>query len=60
MLNNIDVTLTQLQYRLMGSIYLSQYQSFTTYVLRDADYAMTRLLSGLTAATQNIESSMHT
>ena len=40
----------------MGSIYLSQYQSFTTYVLRDAGYAMTRLLSGLTAATQNIES----
>ena len=56
MLNNINVALTQLQYRLMGSIYLSQYQSFTTYVLRDAGYAMTRLLSGLTAATQNIES----
>ena len=56
MLNNINVALTQLQYRLMGSIYLSQYQSFTTYVLRDAGYAMTRLLSGLTAATQNIKS----
>ena len=56
MLNNINVALTQLQYRLMGSIYLSQYQSFTTYVLRDVGYAMTRLLSGLTAATQNIES----
>ena len=56
MLNNINVALTQLQYRLMGSIYLSQYQSFTTYVLRDAGYAMTRLLSGLTAAIQNIES----
>ena len=56
MLNNINVALTQLQYRLMESIYLSQYQSFTTYVLRDAGYAMTRLLSGLTAATQNIES----
>ena len=56
MLNNINVALTQLQYRLMGSIYLSQYQSFTTYVLRDAGYVMTRLLSGLTAATQNIES----
>ena len=40
----------------MGTIYLSQYKSFTTYVLRDAGYAMTRLLSGLTAATQNIES----
>ena len=51
MLNNINVALTQLQYRWMGSIYLSQYQSFTTYVLRDAGYAMTRLLSGLTAAT---------
>ena len=51
MLNNINVALTQLQYRLMGSIYLSQYQSFTTYVLRDAGYAITRLLSGLTAAT---------
>ena len=48
---NINVALTQLQYRLMGSIYLSQYQSFTTYVLRDAGYAITRLLSGLTAAT---------
>ena len=56
MLNNINVALTQLQYRLMGSIYLSQYQSFTTYVLRDAGYAMIRLLSGLTVATQNIES----
>ena len=56
MLNNINVALIQLQYRLMQSIYLSQYQSFTTYVLRDAGYAMTRLLSGLTAATQNIES----
>ena len=33
MLNNINVALTQLQYRLMGSIYLSQCQSFTTYVL---------------------------
>ena len=40
----------------MGSIYLSQYQSLTTYVLRDAGYAMTRLLLGLTAATQIIES----
>ena len=29
MLNNINVALTQLQYKLMGSIYLSQYQSFT-------------------------------
>ena len=56
MLNNINVALTKLQYRLMGSIYLTQYQSFTTYVLRDAGYAMTRLLSGLTTATQNIES----
>ena len=36
MLNNINVALTQLRYRLMGSIYLSQYQSFTTYTLRDA------------------------
>ena len=56
MLNSINVALTQLQYRLMGSIYISQSQSFTTYVLKDAGYAMTRLLSGLTAATQNIES----
>ena len=56
MLNSLNVALTQLQYRLMGTIYLSQYKSFTTYVLRDAGYAMTRLLSGLTAAAQNIES----
>ena len=56
MLNNLNVALTQLQYKMMGTIYLSQYKSFTTYVLRDAGYAMTRLLSGLTAATQNIES----
>ena len=56
MLNNLNVALTQLQYKIMGTIYLSQYKSFTTYVLRDAGYAMTRLLSGLTAATQNIES----
>ena len=56
MLNSLSVALTQLQYKLMGTIYLSQYKSFTTYVLRDAGYAMTRLLSGLTAATQNIES----
>ena len=56
MLNNLNVALTKLQYKMMGTIYLSQYKSFTTYVLRDAGYAMTRLLSGLTAATQNIES----
>ena len=56
MLNNLNVALTQLHYKMMGTIYLSQYKSFTTYVLRDAGYAMTRLLSGLTAATQNIES----
>ena len=56
MLNNIHVVLTQLQYRLIGSIYLTQYQSFTTYVLRDTSYAMARLLSALTAPTQNIES----
>ena len=56
MLNSLNVALTQLQYKMMGTIYLSQYKFFTTYVLRDAGYAMTRLLSGLTAATQNIES----
>ena len=56
MVNNLNVALTQLQYKMMGTIYLSQYKSFTTYVLRDAGYAMTRLLSGLTAATHNIES----
>ena len=56
MLNSLNVALTQLQYKLMGTIYLSQYKSFTIYVLRDAGYAMARLLSGLTAATQNIES----
>ena len=56
MLNSLNVALTQLQYQLMGAIYLSQYKSFTTYVLRDAGYAMIRLLSGLTAVTQNIES----
>ena len=43
MLNSLNVALTQLQYKLMGTIYLSQYKSFTTYVLRDAGYAMTRL-----------------
>ena len=53
MLNSLNVALTQLQYKLLGTIYLSQYKSFTIYVLRDAGYAMTRLLSGLTAATQN-------
>ena len=56
MLNSLNVALTQLQYKLMGAIYVSQYKSFTTFVLRDAGCAMTRLLSGLTAATQNIES----
>ena len=54
MLNSLNVALTQLQYRLMGTIYLSQYKSFTTYVLRDAGYAMTRLLSGLTAAVTQL------
>ena len=56
MLNSLSVALTQLQYKLMGTIYLSQYKSFTMYILRDAGYAMTRLLSGLIAATQNIDS----
>ena len=40
MLNSFNVALTQLQYRLMGTIYLSQYKSFTTYVLRDAGYVI--------------------
>ena len=56
MLNGLNVALTQLQYKMMGAIYLSQYKFFTTYVLGDAGYAMTRILSGLTAATQNIKS----
>ena len=56
MLNNLNVVLAQLQYKMMGTIYLSQYRSFTTYVLGDAGYAIARLLSGLTAAIQNIES----
>ena len=30
MLNNLNVALTQLQYKMMGTIYLSQYKSFTT------------------------------
>ena len=32
MLNSINVALKQLDYRLMGSIYLSHYQSFTINV----------------------------
>ena len=55
-LHKLDVRMIRLEHDLIGLLHLSQYNSFTTYTLRDANYILTRLITGLTAATQNSES----
>ena len=55
MLLGLTIKLIRLKYNLMGHMHLANYNDFTTMILRDAGFTMSRLLTGLTAATQNAE-----
>ena len=55
MLLGLTIRLIRLEYNLMGHMHLANYNDFTTMILRDAGFTMSRLLTGLTAATQNAE-----
>ena len=55
MLLGLTIRLIRLEYNLMGHMHLANYNDFTTMILRDAGFTMSRLLSGCTAATQNAE-----
>ena len=55
MLLGLTIRLIRLEYNLMGHMHLANYNDFTTMILRDAGFTMSRLLTRLTAATQNAE-----
>ena len=55
MLRSLSVRLIRLQYNLMGQMQITNYNIFSTMILRDASYTLSRLLAGLTAASQNAE-----
>ena len=55
MLLGLTIRLIRLKYNLMGHMHLANYNDFTTMILRDAGFTMSRLLTRLTAATQNAE-----
>ena len=55
MLLGLTIRLIRLEYNLMGHMQLANYNDFTTMILRDAGFTMSRLLTGLMAATQNAE-----
>ena len=55
MLEKLGTRLIRLKYSLMGHLQIDHYKSFTDMILRDATFTLSRLLSGLTAATQNVE-----
>ena len=55
MLEKLGTRLVRLEYNLMGHLQIDHYKSFTDMILRDATFTLSRLLSGLTAATQNVE-----
>ena len=55
MLLGLTIRLIRLEYNLMGHMHLANYNDFTTMILRDAGFTMSRLLTGLMAATQNTE-----
>ena len=55
MLEKLSTRLIRLEYNLMGHLQIDHYRSFTDMILRDATFTLSRLLSGLTAATQNVD-----
>ena len=55
MLLGLNIRLIRLEYNLMGHMHLANYNDFTTMILRDAGFTMSRLLTGLMMATQNAE-----
>ena len=55
MLRSLSVRLIRLKYSLMGQMQITNYNIFSTMILRDASYTLSRLLAGLTAASQNAE-----
>ena len=55
MLRKLRVKLLRLEYNLMGQMHLTNYNTFATMILRDAGFTMSRLIAGLTSATQNVE-----
>ena len=55
MLRSLSVRLIRLKYNLMGQMQITNYNTFSTMVLRDASYTLNRLLAGLTASSQNVE-----
>ena len=55
MLEKLSARLIRLEYNLMGHLNLASYKTFTDMLLRDASFTLSRLLTGLTAATQNTE-----
>ena len=55
MLRSLSVRLIRLKYSLMGQMQITNYNSFSTMILRDASYTLSRLLAGLAAASQNAE-----
>ena len=55
-LHKLDARVIKIEHDLLNLLELNHYNSYTTYTLRDANYVLTRLLTGLTAAQQNAES----
>ena len=55
MLLGLIIRLIRLEYNLTGHIHLANYNDFTTMMLRDAGFTMSRFLTGLMTATQNAE-----
>ena len=55
-LHKLDARVIKIEHDMLGLLELYHYNSYTTYTLRDANYVLTMLLTGLTAAQQNAES----
>ena len=55
-LHKLDARVIKIEHDLLNLLELSHYNSYTTYTLRDANYVLTRLLTGLTTVQQNAES----
>ena len=54
-LEKLDARVIKIEYDLLGLLELNHYNSYTTYTLRDANYILGRLITGLTAAQKNSE-----
>ena len=54
-LERLDARVIKIEYDLLGLLELHHYNSYTTYTLRDANYILGRLITGLTAAQKNSE-----